>query len=102
MGKQDVTAHFLRGSSPPCLPDQRRKFNGPPTERDDSKDRPQDSSNHTPKRTQQNVLLAEGIKVFLDLMVDMKRAVRAKNFLSFLYTSWDKQDDYSQICISAP
>lgn len=37
LGKRDVTAHFLRGSSPPCLPDQRRKFNGPPIEWDDSK-----------------------------------------------------------------
>lgn len=60
LGKRDVTAHFLRGSSPPCLPDQRRKFNGPPIERYDSKDRPQDSSKvnaaeRSPSRRHQSV-----------------------------------------------
>lgn len=44
VGKGDATAHFLCESSPPCLTDQRREFNGPPIESDDSVDRTRDNS----------------------------------------------------------
>lgn len=104
VGKGDTTAHFLHKSSPPCLPDQRRKFNGPPIESDDSEDRTLDSSaseqpshcignttEHSPNWRHQSVLVPYG----------GYETLTAQNYLSYPNTSRDKQDDYARVCISS-
>lgn len=104
VGNGDATAHFLCKNSPPCLPDQRREFNGPPIEPNDSEDRTWDSSaseqpSHCIANATEHILPTEDIKVFLYLMVDMKHLQH--RYLSYPNTSQDKQDDYARVCISS-